>query len=186
MSKSATKLTPKSSMAGGRSANRTRGQLSSGLRSMCIAEHSKSDITHKPSAIFAEAAHGYVRLQQQGKMSFVLVAEPVLGSDLRVKEEAQQVLALVATPVEHFPNLPGFAWTASLPAPERLKMRDELVLGLRLAVEESTPDAEDRWRPYDQAVYEWKATAEVMADPDLTQRLLEDWSEEDEVTLSRP
>ncbi len=160
--------------------------IGSAARVRCVAAHAKSDISHRPGAIFAEAAGGYVLLQQRGKGDFVLVAESLLGSELRIGEEAGRVLALVSAPVEQYPNLPGFAWTATLPEAERREMRDELVLGLRRAVEGSgqTPDA--RWRAYDQAVYEWRATAEALADPEQTARLLAEWSEKDEVVLARP
>ena len=180
------KLATNASILEADSRSLARAQTGSFARLICVAEHSKSDITHKPGPIFDEATHGYVLLHQHGKTNFVLVAESVLESDLRVGREAEQVLALLATPVEHFPNLPGFAWTAFLPTADRLTMRDDLVLGLRRAVEGRGPDGEKRWRPYDQTVYEWKATADVLADPELAQRLLDDWSEEDEVTLSRP
>ncbi len=186
MSKHVTSTHPLSSKSGKLAPDRTRGPANSFNRGMCIAEHSKSDITHRPGPIFAEAARGYVLLQQRGKTNFVLVAESVLGSDLRIGSEVEQVLALVVTPVEQFPSLAGFAWTASLPLNDRQKMRDDLVLGLRQAIERGASESETRWHPYDQTVYEWKATAEVLVDPELTQRLLEDWAEEDEVVLSRP
>lgn len=184
MSKTASKMLHRPSVSRGRPAGRVQPGLAA--RVSCVAAHAKSDITHKPGPIFAEAVHGYVLLQQHGKTNFVLVAEPLLGGELRVGDETARVLALVATSVEHYPNLPGFAWTASLPETYRRQMRDDLVLGLRRAAEgdASAPDA--RWRAYDQALYEWKATAEALADPELTRRLLDDWPEEDEVTLSRP
>ena len=186
MSKNVTRMAALSPSSGKPTLGRTHGQTHLFNRVNCVSEHSKSDITHKPGPIFAEATHGYVLLHQRGKVNFVLVAESVLGSDLRIGSEVEQVLALVATPVEHFPNLPGFAWTVSLPLDDRQKMRDDLVLSLRQAMEKGATDSETRWHPYDQAVYEWRATADVLADPELTHRLLDDWSEEDEVVLSRP
>jgi len=74
----------------------------------------------------------------------------------------------------------GLSWAAPLEADERHEMKQELATGLVAAM--ITGD----WSDYDEALGAWRATAEVLRDPDLTARLLAEDDPTLEVPLRRP
>jgi len=65
-------------------------------------------------------------------------------------------------------------------AEDRVRMQKDLTSALMSAM--ATGD----WTHYNDTLYAWQTTAEVLSDPDLTAELLSDDDPSDEVSLRRP
>jgi len=101
------------------------------------------------------------------------------GSDPRVSHELALLRTLSIGALHG--RLPGeLAWARSLDQEECLEMQQELVNALETAV--ATGD----WSAYDEAIEAWRATADVLSNPDLTARLLSESDPVEEVPLRRP
>lgn len=145
-----------------------------------VAEYSKSDVAHKTSRVFADAARGAVRLRVRSGRNFVLLAEDAYEDNRRRRTAVAQVLPLLRASVEQFPEFADFAWTASLSAVDRDKFRDELWLSLRTGFETGI------WTAFDRALDRWYDTAAILGDPELAEDLTRRWDRTDEVPLTRP
>ena len=97
----------------------------------------------------------------------------------RLSQELTMLQELFEEPIDHSLT-GGLSWAAPLEADERHEMKQELATGLVGAM--ITGD----WSGYDEALDAWRATAEVLRDPDLTARLLMEDDPKREVPLRRP
>ena len=77
-------------------------------------------------------------------------------------------------------TLGNLEWAAPLDAEEQAQMREELTHLLQAAL-----TAGD-WLPYQDALDAWRATADVLRDPELAARLAEPGDPSEEVQLARP
>ena len=145
-----------------------------------VAEYLKSDVAHKTSRVFADAARGSVRLRVRAGRNFVLLAEDAYEDNRHRRTVIAHVLPLLRASVEQFPEFADFAWTASLSAVDREKFRDELWLGLRTGFEIGS------WAAFDRALDRWYDTAVILADPELAEDLTRPWDRTEEVSLTRP
>lgn len=145
-----------------------------------VATYPKSGVAHQQSLVFEDAARGSVLLRERAGRNFVLVSEEQYRRQARAATEAAALLPMLDAPPERIPELPGYAWTASLPVEDRASFQHDSRLQLRRALEEGD------WSAYDRTRERWRDTAGMMADPDLHARMLEDWDAEDEVEIRRP
>src|SRR5579871_5503542 len=83
---------------------------------------------------------------------------------------AESMVSSARTVADHdpetLPTCEGFAWTASLNDDERREMQHDFALAVEAAVKT------DDWSSLRQLDYEWRATADALRDPALTDRLL--------------
>ncbi len=145
-----------------------------------VAEYLKSDVAHKTSQVFADAARGSVRLRVRTGQNFVLLAEDAYEDNRYRRKAITRMLPLLRASVEQFPDFADFAWTASLSAVDREKFRDELWLSLRAGFETES------WAAFDRALDRWHDTAMILADPELAEDLMRPWDRTEEVSLTRP
>lgn len=98
----------------------------------------------------------------------------------RLADEAKKVRLLLSTSSAKLHRQAEFSWTTSLSERDRRQMIQEISAGLGIAV--ATGD----WSRYDDALYSWRATAEVLSAPELTAQLLVEHDPAQEVPLRRP
>ena len=129
-----------------------------------------TDLLRDPNAVTAVAETTAVTIRRRGAADLVL--GPAAGADAATSETAA-VTKLLATLASHLtPTLVSdalpasdFAWTEWLPPHERI----EFVADLLRSVSEAA--ALESYRPINQTVREWAATAAINADPELAARL---------------
>jgi hypothetical protein len=130
--------------------------------------------------VFAAAQHGPVLIEGRSGERLVIETEAAAGHWRRLAEEASRVLALDSVDAADYPTLPGFAWTADLDVEDRQAMATALQGALRRAMETQS------WDDYDLVWYGWRESARVLADRELTARLLAPSEEADFVPVRRP
>jgi hypothetical protein len=121
-----------------------------------------------------------VLIQGADGQNLVVETEAAAKRGRRVAEEATRILALEGAHPSAFPQLPGFAWTASLDLDDRAEMARSLREALRRALETES------WDEYDLAWHGWRESARVLDEPDLVARLLSPIDPEQAVALARP
>lgn len=135
---------------------------------MRVIEHSFSDLLRKPVDVTADVEHGDVLLRRRD--------EPDLRLS-RADREADRAAAfsslsaVLRTFALHQPQLlagmlkDAFPWLDLLPEAERLTFAQEF------AATAAAAGAVDSFTPLAQLVREWRATAEIYADPALLSAL---------------
>ncbi len=83
----------------------------------------------------------------------------------RVREETQKLLSLMEDDLSCIHQNEHYTWAEALDNDERQQMRMELADALVHAVET------DDWSTYDNAWSDWRATADVLSDPELVASL---------------
>lgn len=135
---------------------------------MRVTEHPFSDLLRRPKAVTEDVEEGDVLLRRRD--------EPDLRLS-RADREAHRAEAFVALGralrnlAVHNSSALGealgdaFPWLEFLPAADRQEFLDEFTRVVTAAA------AVDNYEPLTQLVREWRATAEVHADPKLAKRL---------------
>jgi hypothetical protein len=138
------------------------------MRDMRVIEHRFSDLLRRPKAVTEDVEEGDVLLRRRD--------EPDLRLS-RADREAHRAEAFVALGralrnlAVHNPTALGealgdaFPWFEFLPAADQQEFLDEFTRVVTAAA------AVDNYEPLTQLVREWRATAEVHADPKLAKRL---------------
>jgi hypothetical protein len=138
------------------------------MSDMRVTEHPFSDLLRRPKVVTEDVEEGDVLLRRRD--------EPDLRLS-RADREAHRAEAFVALGralrnlALHNPTALGealgdaFPWLEFLPAADRQEFLDEFTRVVTAAA------AVDNYEPLTQLVGEWRATAEVYADPKLARRL---------------
>jgi hypothetical protein len=98
----------------------------------------------------------------------------------RLDRELARLDDLFTHPLDECHFDADLAWAEPLDADEREEMRRELGAALVTAM------LTGQWAAYDEALDAWRATAEVLRDPELTARLMAEGDPSEEVPLQRP
>jgi len=135
---------------------------------MSVVVHSFSEFLRQPNSVVAELAEHDVLLRRRSAPA-LLLSRADRGDD---RSEAFEVLArLLRNLALHSPRAldkavdDAFAWVAFLPKADRHLFVEELT---RTLLGASTVG---NYSPVAQLLREWKATAEIHADPKLARRL---------------
>ena len=135
---------------------------------MRVIERAFSDFLRQPNEVVAELAYHDVVLRRRNAPALRLTE----ADREEERDEAFDALArllrnlLAHSPVGLESTIDeGFPWTTFLPSEDRTLFIDELT---RTLVAVSTID---NYAPVGQLIREWKATAEIHADPRLARRL---------------
>lgn len=135
---------------------------------MRVIEHPFSDLLREPKAVVRDLDEGDVLLRRRGAPALRLTRAD--RDDQRADAYALVGRALRNLAV-HSPGaladalLDEFPWTSFLPKPDQAAFVDEFTRTVLAAAEL------DYFAPLAQLVDEWRATAEIHADPKLARRL---------------
>jgi hypothetical protein len=135
---------------------------------MRVIEHPFSDLLREPKTVVRDLDDGDVLLRRRGAPALRLTL--VDRDDQRADAYALVGRALRNLAV-HSPLVLGealldeFPWTSVLPKSDRVEFVDEFTRTVVAAAEL------DNFAPLAQLVDEWRATAEIHADPKLARRL---------------
>lgn len=135
---------------------------------MRVIEHPFSELLRQPKTVVRDLADGDVLLRRRGAPALRLTR--VDRDDQRADAYAMVGRALRNLAV-HSPAALGealldeFPWTSFLPPSDRAAFIDEFTRTVVAAAEL------DSFSPLAQVVEEWRATAEIHADPKLARRL---------------
>lgn len=138
------------------------------IASMRVVEHPFSELLRQPKSVVKDLADGDVLLRRRGAPALRLTR--VDRDDQRAGAYAMVGRALRNLAV-HAPAALGealldeFPWTSFLPPSDRKAFIDEFTRTVVAAAEL------DAFGPLAQVVEEWRATAEIHADPKLARRL---------------
>ena len=137
---------------------------------MEVVEHPFSEFLRRPNEVVAELIGCDVLLRRRNAPALRLSRADRHESRSEAFEACARLLRNVAA---HSPVALGaalgdaFAWVEFLPKQDRDLFAEELIPTLLGAV------SMDNYEPVAQLVREWKATAEIHADPGLARRLVE-------------
>ena len=136
--------------------------------SMRVTEHHFSELLREPKAVIRDLDDGDVLLRRRGAPALRLTL--VDRDDQRADAYAMVGRALRNLAV-HAPGTLGealldeFPWTTFLPKTDRAEFIDDFTRTVVAAAEL------DNFAPLAQLIDEWRATAEIHADPKLARRL---------------
>ena len=137
---------------------------------MEVVERPFSEFLRRPNEVVAELVERDVLLRRRNAPALRLSRADRHDGRSDAFEACARLLRNVAV---HSPAAlraalgDAFAWTEFLPRQDREMFAEELIPMLLAAV------SVDNYEPVSQLVREWKATAEIHADPELARRLLE-------------
>lgn len=135
---------------------------------MRVIEHPFSDLLREPKTVVKDLDDGDVLLRRRGAPALRLTradrddqradAYAVVGRTLR-NLAVHSPAALGTALLDEFP------WTSLLPTPDRVAFVNDFTRTVVAAAEV------DNFAPLGQLIDEWRATAEIHADPQLARRL---------------
>jgi hypothetical protein len=135
---------------------------------MRVVERSFSDLLRHPNDVAADLDHGDVLLRRRDEPDLRLT---LAGRDAARTEAFRLLAGAFRNVAVHSPRvldsaiLEMFAWSEFLPSKDRKAFLDEFSRTLTASAEIDT------YGQLAQVVREWKATAEIYADPTLARRL---------------
>ena len=135
---------------------------------MAVIERPFSEFLRHPNEVVAELAEHDVLLRRRNAPALRLIRADHHSDRTQALESTARLLRNIAA---HSPTalsealLDAFAWVRFLPSDARDLFAEELTETLLAAA------TVDVYAPVAQLVREWKATAEMHADPELLQRL---------------
>ena len=106
--------------------------------------------------------------------------QSALPGDTRLYREAVAFGDLYAGPLEGKQFIGELSWINYLNNSEREELRADLAVALLSAARSN------QWVEFEDVLYGWKSTAEVLSDPHLTARLRAERSTDEEAPLRRP
>jgi hypothetical protein len=137
---------------------------------MALADDGVSftDLLRNPKPVVARAERGRVRIHRRDGADLVLSPAEDAANDETAA--VARLLALVAQQVsaaelDFVFESAGFGWTKWMPPAARREFAADLLASIGDAA------SLESYRPINQTVREWKATAAVYADPDLADQL---------------
>ena len=135
---------------------------------MHFTEHSFSELLREPKTVVGDLDDGDVLLRRRGAPSLRLT---LVDRDAQRADAYAMVGRTLRNLAEHSPAALGqavlheFPWTSFLPETDRKSFVDEFTTTVVAAAEF------DNFAPLAQLIDEWRATAEIHADPTLARRL---------------
>jgi len=135
---------------------------------MRVTEHPFSDLLREPKVVVKSLDEGDVLLRRRGAPALRLSVEDRDDERANAYATVGRTLRNLAV---HAPDVLGaslldeFPWTSFLPKGDRAAFVDEFTRTVVAAGEV------DSFTPLAQVLHEWRATAEIHADPKLARRL---------------
>lgn len=154
------------------------GSASSTLENCGIFNHKHVEVFADPGYVMDLSNSLFV-----GSREFESAPLPSILSEIEIRRVLSQYDELFIPSASDEPFTGDLSWINHLDVSDRKEMRGEL---LELVVAIHGPRVTKAWDEFYEAVNAWRATAEVLSDPELTERLMRDDDPSEMVALSRP